>query len=83
MLLRSGVWNALRWVHFKYQKSQKNIMLLRSSLWNAFRWVHFKSQKYQTKKQHYDFEIWCLECSSLGPLQISEISEILEKTLRF
>ena len=81
--LRSGVWNALRWVPFKYQKSQKSenhTTFLKSGVWNALRWVPFKSQKSQTSwKKHYVFEFWCVECSSLGPLQISEISEIAEQ----
>ena len=44
--LRSDVWNALRWVSFKSQKSQKsqktNTRFLSSVLWDTPRWIAFQ-----------------------------------------
>ena len=50
---------------------KKNTTLLNSGVWNAFRWV--PCQISEILEKHYVFELWCLECSSLGLFQISEI----------
>ena len=76
--LNSGVWNALRWLPCKSQKSQKNMVFLISGVWNALRWIPYKSQKF---KKIITFLISVIEYPP--PDSLSNIRNLRKTTQRF